>query len=94
MAVLVSRYFTRKSLLGYGALRAALPSLADANKSISYGYVKEGNIASKVGSVQLRGLSQGHGELATRNCSPSCVDCGYFSDSEVLTHGCTSSCIY
>ena len=66
MAAFVSKCFTRKSLLGYGSLRAALPSLADASKSISYGYVKEGSVGSKLGSVQLRGLSQGHGESAIR----------------------------
>ena len=94
MAALVSKCFTRQSWLGLGGLRAALPSLADANKPISRGYVKEGNIGSKFGSVQLGGVSQGHGEPATREYAPSWVDCIRFPGSEVLTHGHTSSCVH
>ena len=94
MAALVSKCFTSKSLLGFGALRAALPSLADASKSISYGYEKEGNVGTKFGTVQLRRLSQGHGELATREYAFSCMNCVRLLGSEVLTHGCTSSCVH
>lgn len=62
MAVCVSKYFSRKSLLGYGALRAALPSLAARSKANPSGYVKEGSHSSRLGQFQFRALSQGHGE--------------------------------